>query len=252
MTLASIISDNSITVFLETGPLSIVQDNPNFTKVREALATYPHDRESIQLLMDVKTAITSWAEGNVSIVGDEILYQGRAVHSHLTERMMKLFSEGFDITPWAKFMENLFQNPSNSAVNELYQWLEVSNMPITPDGHFLAYKKVDDDYTSFYKNRGVDTVLNALHTTVDMPRNEVDDDRDRTCSNGLHFCSYKYLPHYYSGKGRVLVLKINPKDVVSIPKDYDNAKGRASSYYIMSEIAEQNIHPDTFTSAIVN
>ena len=60
-----------------------------------------------------------------------------------------------------------------------------------------------------------------------MPRNAVDDRRHNTCSTGLHFCSWAYLPHYHGAQGRVLVLKIDPANVVSIPSDYANAKGRA-------------------------
>jgi hypothetical protein len=32
------------------------------------------------------------------------------------------------------------------------------------------------------------------------------------------------------------MIKINPKDVVSIPTDYDNAKGRCCEYVVVSEI----------------
>ena len=34
-----------------------------------------------------------------------------------------------------------------------------------------------------------------------------------------------------------MILKINPRDVVSIPSDYNDAKGRACKYEVISELA---------------
>lgn len=122
-------------------------------------------------------------------------------------------------------------NPSKTAVDELYDWLEGTQLPITEDGHFLAYKKVRDDYLSFYDGK----TSNRVGETPTMPRNEVNDNRNQTCSQGLHFCSMSYLSSYYGGQGRVMILKINPADVVSIPSDYDFAKGRAWTYEVIGE-----------------
>jgi len=75
---------------------------------------------------------------------------------------------------------------------------------------------------------------NSVGNVLEMPRNEVDADKDRTCSTGLHFCSYDYLKSFHGE--RVVVLKINPKDVVSIPSDYNNSKGRTCRYEVVDEI----------------
>ena len=86
-------------------------------------------------------------------------------------------------------------------------------------------------------------------TTLTMPRNKVDDNRDRTCSYGLHFCSMSYLPAYYGGRGRVLLVKIDPADVVSIPSDYDNAKGRAMRYQVVGEHTK-NEQTEAYTTPV--
>ena len=69
-----------------------------------------------------------------------------------------------------------------------------------------------------------------------MERNAVDDDKDRTCSAGLHFCSKDYLNHF--GGERIMILKINPRDVVSIPSDYNDSKGRACRYEVIGELGD--------------
>jgi hypothetical protein len=127
-------------------------------------------------------------------------------------------------------------NPSKRAVTELYGFLEKNSLPITPDGHFLAYKKVRNDYLDIHSG----TMDNSVGMIVEMERNEVDDNKDQTCSTGLHFCSQDYLPHFGSGSdSRVVIVKINPSDVVSIPSDYNNAKGRACRYVVVGEIGNE-------------
>jgi hypothetical protein len=121
-------------------------------------------------------------------------------------------------------------NPSYRSVQELYGFLEKNNLPITPDGYFLAYKRVRDDYTDCHTG----TMDNSIGKTVSMERNQVDDDQNNTCSQGLHFCSQGYLKHF--GGARTIIVKINPRDVVSIPTDYDNSKGRACKYQVIGEV----------------
>ena len=82
-----------------------------------------------------------------------------------------------------------------------------------------------------------------------MPRHKVDDRSENTCSHGLHFCSQSYLPHYAGGTGRILLLKIDPADVVSIPTDYNNAKGRACKYWVEADLSrEQQLVVEDYTS----
>jgi hypothetical protein len=144
-----------------------------------------------------------------------------------------MLQDGFPVEPLVNFMENLMTNPSKRAVTELYGFLEKNSLPITPDGCFLAYKKVRNDFLDIHSG----TMDNSVGKIVEMERNEVDDNKDQTCSTGLHFCSQDYLPHFGNGyDSRVVILKINPADVVSIPSDYNNAKGRACKYEVIGEI----------------
>ncbi len=143
-----------------------------------------------------------------------------------------MLEEDFPVDPLCNFLTNLKLNPSKRAVDELYGFLEKNSLPITPDGHFLAYKKVRDNYKDIHSG----TFDNSVGQVCEMPRNEVNEDKDQTCSSGLHFCSLEYLPNFGYGTGnRVVILKINPRDVVSIPSDYNNAKGRACRYEVIDE-----------------
>jgi hypothetical protein len=157
-------------------------------------------------------------------------------------RMITMLQEGFPVEPMVAFMENLMQNPSKRAVTELYGFLEKNQLPITPDGHFLAYKKVKGDFTDCHTGK----MDNSVGCDVEMERNKVDDDKNATCSTGLHFCGMSYLSHF--GGERTVIVKINPRDVVSIPTDYNEAKGRACRYEVIGELG---VNPEeAFTAPV--
>lgn len=156
-----------------------------------------------------------------------------AIPDVLVKRLMQCVNDGFDVQPMVNFITNLYMNPSSTAVNELFLFLESTQLPITDDGHFIAYKIVGDNYKDLYSGN----FDNSVGQTPSMPRNQVDDNRSNTCSRGLHFCSRGYLPHYGKSKGsRCIIVKINPADVVSIPNDYNNAKGRCWQYEVVGEV----------------
>ncbi len=157
------------------------------------------------------------------------------VHNVVTQRILDLMGSGFEPTSLAAFLANVLENPSYTAVQELYLFLEHNDIVITEDGHFLAYKRVRADYTDLHSG----TFDNSVGSTPAMLRNEVDDRRDVTCSRGLHFCAKHYLPSFGAGSYnnyRVVVVKVNPADVVSIPSDYNNAKGRTWTYEVVAEV----------------
>lgn len=230
MTFPYIHTGSSISILIEGKQHVIHNSHPNFSRVSEAIRT--KNWEAVPLLVDIPKMIEVTSEGVVTVKDGQVMYQGDAIHGSLSTRILRLFAEGFDITPFTNFMANLLQNPSKTAITELYDFLEACTLPITEDGHFLAYKKVRFDLKDHYTGK----FDHSIGTVLSMPRREVDDNRHNTCSDGFHFCSFSYLPHYAdTSNSRVMVMKINPKDVVAIPSDYKNAKGRASEYVVVDE-----------------
>jgi len=227
-----IITENSITVLIKNIPEIIDNSHPNFKKVESALKNGASEEEILRL-MNVGEAVKEFAkvtEGNVEVKDGEILYKGEIIHSALSRRIISLMNRGFDITPFTNFMENLYKNPSNRAVNETYGFLEACNLPITEDGCFLAYKKITKDYLDCYTK----TIDNSIGKTVEVPRNKVDEDSNVTCSYGLHVASYSYMAHYPGD--RIVICKVNPADVVAVPSDYNNAKMRVCKYEVINEV----------------
>lgn len=226
-----LIQGDNIVVVIGNQSHTISKTHITYHKVIDAIKA--QDWDLVKDVIEPKKVVLNYGQGNVSIQGDTFYWKSVEMHNALTGRMIQMLSEGFPIEPMVLFMENLMANPSKRAVTELYGFLEKNTLPITPDGCFLAYKKVRDDYKDIYSG----TMDNSVGQTLEMERNAVDDDKDRTCSSGLHFCSKDYLPCFGTGEGnRVVILKINPADVVSIPSDYNNAKGRACKYEVIDEM----------------
>jgi hypothetical protein len=232
-----IVNEQSIAVFIDGVPKTVYRENNSYKAIVNAIQA--KDWTEVEELIDVATSIVKFGEGNLKVLDGEIAYKGEVVHNVMTNRILKMIGDGFDSKPMLRFLDNLMDNPSFTARQELYLFLEANTIPITEDGFFLAYKKVNSDYKDIHSG----SFDNSVGSEPSMDRGEVDDDRDRTCSRGLHFCSFDYLDHFGSyygsnGKDHVMIVKINPKDVVSIPSDYNNAKGRACRYKVVQEYTE--------------
>jgi hypothetical protein len=184
-------------------------------------------------LMNIRQQVQGYYRGSdVSVEGGSITYYGEVIHNTLTKRIINFMRDGLPHEPLLNFFKNLMQNPSKRAVDELYDFLEAGELPITEDGCFLAFKNVRSNYMDIHSG----TFDNSVGKVCEMARNRVDEDKDRTCSYGLHFCSIKYLPHFSdSDGGHTMIVKINPKDVVAIPADYNNTKGRTCRYEVVAE-----------------
>lgn len=223
-----LIQGSNIVVVIGNKSHTISKTHITYQKVLDAIKA--SDWDSLPDIIEPKKVVLNYGQGNVSIQGETLYWKGKELNTGLSVRMIQMLQEGFPIEPMVNFMENLYQNPSKRAVTELYGFLEKCNLPITPDGHFLAYKKVRADYTDVHSGK----FDNSVGQVVEMERHDVDDNKDNTCSTGLHFCSQSYLNSF--GGERTVIVKINPRDVVSIPSDYNDAKGRACRYEVIGEM----------------
>lgn len=161
-----------------------------------------------------------------------VTYRGRELSPYMSRRIIELYEAGVDLKCYERFVANLFRNPSRIAVCEFFQFMESARLPITSDGHFLAYKAVDPDYKDYHTR----TIDNRVGTRHQMPRNMVDDNRHRACSYGFHAAAYTYARSFLQPGGHLVVVKINPADVVSVPLDHSCQKIRVSAYEVVDEI----------------
>jgi hypothetical protein len=228
-----VLNGNILSIFLMGKPYNINSAHPNFKKIVAGLKSGLDENELADLIQASMKKEIAKAVGAEFKEDGMILMDGEPVSDALIVRYRFMIGNDFPLEGFKLFIQNLAQNPSKDSRKDLYGFLEACTLPITEDGHFLAYKKVNQDYTDCHSG----SIDNHIGKIVEMPREKVNPNREETCSAGLHVCSRGYLG-YYSG-ARVIVVKVNPKDVVSVPVDYDNAKMRVCRYEVISELQSE-------------
>jgi len=220
-----------ITVVLDGERHSINAGNGLFSKALEAYKVNDWDVfiGCVNPEIRLKSLYASY-EG-IEVKDGNLYVFDEPVHSTLANRVLSFLEAGLDCVHLFKFILKLNLNPSKRAVDELYTFLEHRALPITDNGNFLAYKAVREDYTDKYTGK----FLNTIDAVLEMPRNKVDDDKNVGCSYGFHAGTVEYAKEFMGREGHLMIVEINPADVVSIPTDCQFQKLRTSKYKVVGE-----------------
>jgi len=219
----------ALTVYFSNGDIGVWhKENPDYEKVKELAKK--EEWVEVEVLHNKPKAIL---EGEVEVTNDEVTIKtknGKTKlnndHGSLVKFIKLLKKKGVidtridEIKP---FLKKMFENKYIDAVTEIYDFCTQMDFEITKDGNFLAYKNVNDDLSSKWDNGETKHKIGE-YTEV----SEFCTDRNQTCAQGLHFCSKGYLSSY--GGAKTIVVEIDPRDVVSVPIDYNNMKGRCRRY----------------------
>lgn len=224
-----IITDTGITAVIDGVQYTVANDNPVYGQVKDAIRKGERS-DIVADLFRTAAAIGRYTGGEVVVVDGSLYYKGEEVHNHVVDRILEFMSDRLPVEPLIKFLKNLLENPSKRAIDELYTFLEHKNMPLTDDGCFLAYKGVNHDYSDIYSGQ----YDNSPGKTLRMKRSKVCDNADLGCSEGFHAGSLEYASSYGSS-GRLVLVKINPKNVVSVPKDCSCQKLRTAEYTVVGD-----------------
>lgn len=220
--------DGNMTLILDARNFSVGTSHPNYQRILEVIKAKAYD--TLESLLDIPKAITTQMGGDVTVKNGQVFYRNMPMHNTITERIFAFLNEGLDTVPLVRFLENMMQNPMPMAIAELYDFLEHRGFPITEDGCFVGYKGINDNWTD--KHTG--TIDNSIGKVVSMPREQVDPNRRNECSYGLHVGTLAYASVFGS---RVILVKVNPKDCIAVPKDHDCSKLRVCQYEVLSESA---------------
>ena len=231
-----LITDHNITVNYDGQTHIVPKSDPLAQKLIEAVKANKMDE--IPNYISIAKRMEHSTKGKFTVKDGQILINGVLAPRVLSEKILKFSDEGLPYEPLVKFADNLQKNPSFRAVNELFQFLEKNDHPITENGNFIAYKKVRSDFLDAYSG----TFDNSVGNTVEMPRNQVNEDSTQTCSHGLHVANWHYAHDMYSAGANSIMLEVevNPADVVAVPSDYNNSKIRVCKYTVLSVVDCEN------------
>lgn len=206
--------------------------------------------EHFEAAYDIVSRVNDFCEGYVSCEQGSLYWDGINMPEMFTERILDMIQEGFPFEPMLNFLDNLSQNPSDQAIVELFDFMQHKHMPITSDGCFLAYKAVREDFKDIWSGQ----IDNSVGNTVSIPRKKVDSNREKHCSSGLHVGAIDYASQYgginpnmdndEGGGNKLVICKVNPMDVVSVPSDSKFQKLRCCQYEVVS------LFNDVFDTAV--
>lgn len=229
-------SESFITVINEGVVYTVDSSHSQFKNALEAVKV--GDIQKVLTLINTKEALKTYSKGDIKIIGHQVLYKDVVFDTGITKRIIREMHNDRPYEHLVAFFERLMQNPSRDAIYQLYGFLVHNDIEITDDGYILAWKRVNINYTDLYTG----TIDNSPGKVVSVPRNTVDENKNRTCSHGLHVAAKSYLPHYGGGRGVIIQCKIDPADVVAIPTDYDNAKMRVCRYTVLKDVTRGFSH----------
>jgi hypothetical protein len=232
---SAVIQKKNLTVSFKDGRVFSTDNSlKTFAKLKAAIKA--KKGAEARKLVSAAESVVVWSEGKLVVDHmDQVIYDGHIVHPKMHDRILRMIENKDSITTLTKFLDNLYQNPRADSINDLYEYLEATKLPITDDGCYLAFKKV----TAGYKDCFTGVFDNSVGARVSMPFDKCLFDRARDCNTGFHHAGVGYV-EYFSGS-RTLIIKVNPRFVTSIPNAYSpRSKARCSEYDVIAEVK-----PDT-------
>jgi hypothetical protein len=248
--------DKQLTLVLDGNPYEIDPGHPKFKEIvsrmqRPESETEHEEAARCEALyglvhadrLDLREAAAAVGIDDVTIEHGVVQVKGKAIHNSLTKRILELKSAGLPYTGFIRFLVNLEQNPRKESREALFDFLEQGRFPLTEDGCFLGYKGVRKGTLTDKDGKEYETLVDCHSGSYDMapgnkhsmPWNAVDDNRNEACGAGFHVGT---LGHARGYGDTMIVVKVNPKDCVSVPL-YDRSKLRCCAYEVVNIYADK-------------
>ena len=229
-----ILGENAVTLFVDGKPVTVRNDDANYYEVRKCLLDGRYD--DIQTYLDLEKQVEDYTDGDISIKDGEVFFGEEKLNGVVVDKLLDLMKSGLtDKNPFINFLKNLLKNPSKNSVDQLYTFLSKRDMPIDEEGLVIGYKGVAHNYKDKYSGK----FDNSVGQSHEMPRRNVDDNCDHHCSYGFHIGSYEYADSWGGSDGKLMIVKFNPEDAVSVPTDCDFQKLRVCKYSVVGEITDR-------------
>jgi hypothetical protein len=229
------ITRNTCTVLFADGATNTLFAGSSRFAAAVAAIRAEKSADEVRAVLDGKKYVAAWSCGEFIIVDHTVRWTKNPSYEIprvLAAKLLEFAEDGHPATAFVKFLSLLLENPSKRSVETFFGFIESQGLTIDNDGYVIGYK-------------GVSTSLKDMHTGkfdnspgqyLKMERNHVDDDPEQACSVGFHFGGWEYASHF--GPKMVLV-KVNPKDLVCVPNDCSQGKVRVCEYLVLKEVPNE-------------
>lgn len=244
-----VIGKNNIMIIIDGVANTVLNTHPNFSKLVDLLTEGDYNAQDIALLLNIKSALKQYSDGEIDINGSVVSRNGVELPEALGRRVLQCWKKDVPYRHLLNFFDRLEKNPSNRAREQLFTFLSHKGIPITEDGCFYAYKAVRKDWYSYTagdnskvthgKTNEAGQIFNGIGEYIEVTRNYVSDDPEEGCGSGLHAGSEAYALGFRRDGGRMIVVKLDPANVVSVPRDCEYQKLRTCAYSVVAEYKGQ-------------
>lgn len=228
--IAYIINRDSATALIRGQSYTIAKSHVKFDEICQALEEERPEDEILPLFQTGKQ-VADFLEGTVEVRGGKVFFADEEVGGPIVDRILQFMTEGLPYKPLLRFLERVMRNPSFRSREQLYSFLEHKNLPITPDGKFLAYKSVSCEYMDHHTGK----ISNKIGSVITMARHRISDDPSLGCHTGLHVGALEYARDFGGSDRKVVICEIDPEHVVSVPLDCECQKMRVCQYRVVSD-----------------
>lgn len=226
--------------------IGVDENHHNYDKLVECLVDKDGDKfveyynaPKVDVQVEEYPELQDHYEDDLVISNGKIFYRGKQVDDAVCKYVAKLQSMNADITGMKKYIGRMYNNVSEEARDQQFRFINLHHLIIDPEGYVIAYKYVDKNYMDKYSR----TISYAVGNVVKMKRSEVDDNSRAGCSRGLHAGSLKYVYSYGSHDDRIVIVRIDPADIVCIPKDCNFQKMRCCRLQVIGDYQGQLYKP---------
>lgn len=241
---------SSVTAFVGGKTLIATTTHPNFDAILDSLEYGMPTEAQVVGMFDVGVALGQKFDKvseRVSVNAGRIFFDGVQVDDVLAQVTIAFHNEGHsEFERLVRFMEKVEINPNEHSRKNLFNWLATHKFGIAPDGDFIAYKGVREvmgELKSGAQGRALvngvvfnGQIPNKPGTIIEMPRDQVQHNPGVACSTGLHVANFGFAKGY----GTVLRVKVNPRDVVSVPTDSGGDKMRVCRYKVIDVVTSED------------
>lgn len=244
----AIISANGVTLFQPNGQ-SLVLPQSDY-RTRDILDATMGElakggKESVTINLDdftvVKRVAAALPDAEVIVAesGAVTVKTEAGVVENLQEIENKLAGASPDAI--REFVRKSALQTRKHSADELRTFIKRGDLPVADDGSIICYKILDK---TSEPGRWLDChskkIPQGLGSVVEMPLEEINENRRQECGTGLHVCTVGYVRGFFYRNRTVTLVKVQPYDVVAVP-EYESTKMRALAYHIVAEIP-QHLH----------
>jgi len=122
------------------------------------------------------------------------------------------------------------------SAEDLMDFIERSELPLTNDGLIIGYKKVNQRSNEMFVDIHSGKIEQQVGSHVWMDVDGVDPSRNRSCSHGLHVANLGYLRWF--GGSHTLIVLVDPANFIAVPHGETN-KARVCAYDVIGVMTAQ-------------